>query len=92
MPYTPGVLELRSASGGAFRLATADAATAHVVRDDFKVGDWLFSRIWLEDEAGTAVPCVGQEVDVSRDGWELVAAGSEGISTWAASPRPIGNA
>ena len=87
VPYEPGVLEV-VASGSHWTLATV-AGDAHVVRDDFEVGDWLFSRIWFEDEAGTTVPCVGQEIDVSRDGWELVAAGSEGTPTAGAFAAPV---
>jgi hypothetical protein len=88
VPYEPGVLEV-AAGGRTHRLATADAATAQVVRDDVELGDWLFSRLWLEDAAGTAVPCAGQEIDVTREGWQLVAAGSEGTPTAGAFAAPV---
>lgn len=86
--YERGALEV-VAGGETYRLTTAELATARVVRDDVEHSDWLISRIWLEDAAGTAVPCVGQEVDVTHEGWRLVAAGSEGMSTRGAFTAPV---
>ena len=92
MPYEPGVLEV-AVGCEVGRLATAEHGTTRVVCDDFEHDDWLISRIWLEDETGTAVPCIGQEVDVTRAGWRLMAAGSEGVSTggaFTAAVVPLG--
>ena len=88
VPYEPGELTV-TAGGYAHRLATADAASARVVHADEERYNMLISRIWLEDTAGMAVPCAGQEVDVTREGWALVAAGSEGTPTTGAFANPI---
>ena len=88
VPYEPGTLEVE-AGGETCRLVTAVRETARVVRDDLEHDDWLISRIWLEDAAGTVVPCAGQEIDVTRVGWRLVAAGSEGMSTVGGFSAPV---
>ena len=88
VPYEPGVLEVTVADAR-WRLSTADRATAHVAHADQQVGEWLFSQVWLEDAAGTPVLGTGEEVDVTRDGWELVAAGSAGTPTSGAFASPV---
>lgn len=87
--YEPGTLEVVTATGECSTLSTADAASVQVNHTDEQVGDWLFSRIWLEDAAGTIVFGAGEEVDVERDGWELVAAGSSATPTAGAFASPV---
>ena len=81
VPYEAGTLEVVTAAEERCTLATVDRSSVHVACSDEQLGEWLFSRIWLEDEAGTVLLGTGEEVDVTREGWELVAAGSEGTST-----------
>jgi len=88
VPYEPGVLEVQS-FGQTWRLATVDASTTHVAQRDEKQGDWLFSHVWVEDESGTVLLDAGNEVDVSREGWELVAAGSEATPTEGTFASPV---
>ena len=80
MSYEPGVLEV-VAGGTSHVLRTAERSTTHVVRDDFEYGGWLLSRIWLEDGHGVQVMGTGEQIDLSREGWQLVAAGSSDTPT-----------
>ena len=88
VPYEAGTLEV-TAGGKTHVLATVDAASVRTTHDDVAINDWLFSRIWLEDAAGTVALGSGQEVDVARAGWQLVAAGSEGTPTAGAFASPV---
>jgi hypothetical protein len=76
VPYEAGVLTVAGPDGQRHTLRTA-AGAPYVVCDDSANGDWLFSRIHLEDEAGTWVFGTGQEHDCTREGFELVAAAGE---------------
>jgi hypothetical protein len=89
VPYEPGTLEVVTDGGEHSVLSTVDAASVQVNHTDEQMGDWLFSRIWFEDAAGTVVLGDGQEVDVERDGWELVAAGSSATPTIGAFASPV---
>ena len=80
VPYEAGTLEAATETGERWTLATADIATAHVVREDTACGDWLFSQVHVEDAAGTWVLDSGWSYDCAREGFELVAAGSS-VST-----------
>ena len=66
-----------------------DSTSVHAVHVDQQLGNWLFSQVWLEDARGTVAPGAGQEVDVSRDGWKLVAAGSQATGTDGAFSSPV---
>ncbi|MBP3893329.1 MAG: hypothetical protein J6D34_04725 [Atopobiaceae bacterium] len=89
VPYEPGVLEAVTSSGVIHQLRTADRAKVRVVRDDQEYGNWLISRVWLEDDKKTLVMGSGEEVDLSLEGWELIAAGSEGTPTEGAFASPV---
>lgn len=86
--YAPGILEAVTEAGDTWRLATADLSTARVTCDDIVVDGWLFSQVTLEDVSGTRVLDAGTEVDVTREGWELVAAGSAGTGVVDAFSSP----
>ncbi len=88
VPYEVGTLEA-VAAGQSCRLLTVDTNSLHAVHADRQIGDWLFSQVWLEDEHGTVALGSGQELDVSRDGWELVAAGSQAMGTEGAFTSPV---
>ena len=88
VPYEPGTLEV-VAGNKSYALSTADRATACVRRDDYERSSWLISRLWLEDANGVLVMGAGEEIDVSREGWQLVAAGSAGTSTEGAFASPV---
>ncbi|MBR1829520.1 MAG: DUF4982 domain-containing protein, partial [Atopobiaceae bacterium] len=83
VPYEVGTLEA-VAAGQTCLLLTVDAGSLHVVHADEQIGNWLFSQVWLEDDRGTVAFGAGREVDVSRDGWKLVAAGSQATGTQGA--------
>ena len=80
VPFEAGVLEAVIKSGEHWTLATVDIATAHVATEDSAYGDWLFSQIHVEDAVGTWVLDSGWSYDCTREGFELVAAGSS-VST-----------
>lgn len=89
VPYEPGELQVRAANGKRHYLATAYRTSVHVVSDDVEIEGWLFSRLWLEDEAGSVVMDYGKEIDVTRDGWDLIAAGYEGAPAAGAFSSPV---
>ena len=76
VPYEAGVLTAVGPDGQRHDLRTASSAL-HVVCDDFESGDWVISRIHLEDEDGTWAFGAGQEYDCTREGYEFVAAAGE---------------
>ena len=88
VPYEPGLLEVVS-HGQVCQLDTADVTTARVAHQDEQMGEWLFAHIWVEDASGTVILDAGEEVNVTRDGWRLVAAGSEGTPTEGTFASPV---
>lgn len=88
VPYQAGTLKV-TAGGVDHTLSTADISTAHLACKDVEHYDMLISSLWLEDANGTLVYNAGQEVDVTREGWQLVAAGAESTSTDGAFSSPI---
>ncbi|MDO4538094.1 MAG: glycoside hydrolase family 2 TIM barrel-domain containing protein [Coriobacteriales bacterium] len=89
VPWEPGTLEAITETDDRCTLSTVDRATLHEARSDQRLGDWLFSRIWLEDEGGNVLLDAGQTIDVTREGWELVAAGSAATPTAGAFSSPV---
>ena len=76
LPYAPGELVAEGADGQRHVLRTAEGP-AHVVVDDYACDGWVFSRIHLEDAAGTWMWGDGRTYDCTRADLELLSAASD---------------